>query len=235
MIGELKFYKMIIGDGLLGSAFMTKKKDYEKFVVFASGVSNSLHSDELSFEREKLLVLKTLNDYKDSKFIYFSSVLTGIIDNNYYNHKIEIEELIKNNSNNYIIFRVPQIIGGTGNKHNLVNHIKNLILNNEEVVVYKNVYRALLDVDDLVKIVDYFKDTTLCETIYISNIEKISVLDIVNIISNQLKIKAKIKMVDSENNNWFYENDMAVDDAISNIGIVRSGYANNVIKKYINN
>jgi len=224
---------MIIGDGLLGRSFLNSNQNYNDIVIFASGVSDSLNSNESSFEREKLLVLNTLKEYKTYKFVYFSSVLAGVIDNNYYNHKIDIEELIKTHSDNYIIFRVPQIIGSVGNKHNLFNHIKNLIENNQEVIVYNNVYRALLDVDDLVNLVNYFKDTITCKTINISNIEKITVLDIVNIISNQLKITPNIKIVDVEGDNWTDDNDIIVDNAIKNLGISRTQYTNNIIKKYI--
>lgn len=227
---------MIIGNGLLGRAFLNNEQNYENFIIFVSGVSDSLNSDKASYEREKLLLIKTLKEQTTKKLIYFSSVLSGVIDNNYYNHKLEIENLIKIHSNNYIIFRVPQIIGKSGNKNNLFNNFKNIIINGGEVTVYKDVYRSLLDVDDLVKIVDYFKDTLNNEIINISDIEKISVLDIVINISEALKKTPNIKLIKKhDDNNWVSINDIIVDEAINNIGINRIGYTDNVIKKYINN
>lgn len=227
---------MIIGNGLLGRAFLNNEQNYENFIIFVSGVSDSLNSDKASYEREKLLLIKTLKEQTTKKLIYFSSVLSGVIDNNYYNHKLEIENLIKIHSNNYIIFRVPQIIGKSGNKNNLFNNFKNIIINGGEVTVYKDVYRSLLDVDDLVKIVDYFKDTLNNEIINISDIEKISVLDIVTNISKVLKKTPNIKLIKKhDDNNWVSINDIIVDEAINNIGINRIGYTDNVIKKYINN
>jgi nucleoside-diphosphate-sugar epimerase len=226
---------MVIGNGLLGGAFLMSKENYDDYIIFASGVSNSLNTNNELFNKEKSLILNVLNENKTKKIIYFSSIMAGIINNDYYNHKLQVEEIIKNNSDNYIIFRLPQIIGNTGNKNNLFNHIKTSILNNEEVIVHENVYRALIDIDDLVKLVNNLKASINREIINISYIEKINVIDIVNIIFILYNIEPKIKIIKNEiDNNWNIDNDIIVDEALIKLNIQKNGYTKNIIKKYIN-
>ena len=112
---------MIVGNGLLANGFIEESFDHKKFIVFVSGVSDSKKTNEEDFNREKTLLLKTILENKLLKLLYFSSILTGIQDNRYYQHKLEVEDIVKKNSKDYIIFRVPQIIGKGGNKNNLVN------------------------------------------------------------------------------------------------------------------
>jgi len=83
---------MIIGNGLIASSFY--RYDTSDCVIFASGVSNSNDNNADNFKREKDLVTKVLSENNDLKFIYFSSILAGITNNDYYNHKIDIENLI---------------------------------------------------------------------------------------------------------------------------------------------
>jgi UDP-2-acetamido-2,6-beta-L-arabino-hexul-4-ose reductase len=226
---------MVIGNGLLANAFLKIDENYDEYVIFASGVSNSLNTDNESFNKEKSLLLNVLNDNKTKKIIYFSSIMAGLINNDYYNHKIAIEEIIKDNSDNYIIFRLPQIIGNAGNKNNLFNIIKTSLLNNEEVIVYENVYRALIDIDDLVQLVNYLKDLINRQIINISNIEKVSVIDIVKTISKLINVEPKIKLVKNKtDNNWHVDNDIIVSEALAKLNISKLDYTNNIIKKYIN-
>jgi nucleoside-diphosphate-sugar epimerase len=226
---------MVIGNGLLGSSFLMSEENYDDYIIFTSGVSNSLTNNYELFNREKSLILNVLNENKTKKIIYFSSIMAGLINNDYYNHKIQVEEIIKNNSDNYIVFRLPQIIGNTGNKNNLFNHIKTSILNNEEVIVYENVYRALIDVDDLVKLVNYLKHTINNKVINISYIEKVNVIDIVKTIFELFNIEPKIKIIKHEiYNNWDINNDIIVDETLIKLNIQKLGYTNNIIKKYIN-
>jgi hypothetical protein len=225
---------MIIGDGLLARAFKNTNTSYDDCVIFASGVSNSNETNGKSFEREKELILTTIKEYGDLKFIYFSSVLAGLVNKDYYNHKVDVEKLIRFKSNNYIIFNLPQIIGFGGNGNTLVNSIKESIINDKEILIFDNVKRVLLDVSDLVRIVDYFKDTVNCRAITISNIERLSVLEITNLIGNQLSKKPIITMLDGgEINDWITENNLVVDKCLKDLNITPKGYTDRVIKKYI--
>ena len=164
---------MIIGDGLIAKSFKKKYKNDENVIIFASGVSNSQENNKSNFERERKLLVNFLKKNSQIKFIYFSTILIDYKNNPYYNHKKQMEDLVKQYSKNYIIFRVPQLIGDSGNSNNLVNYLVNKIKNKESLEIYTNLKRAVIDVEDLVGFVNYCKDKTSCETINMGSIERI--------------------------------------------------------------
>jgi hypothetical protein len=225
---------MIVGNGLLANGFIEESFDHKKFIVFVSGVSDSKKTNEEDFNREKTLLLKTISENKGLKLLYFSSILTGVQDNRYYHHKLEVEDIVKKNSKDYIIFRVPQIIGKGGNKNNLVNYLKQSLINGEEIVIFKNTYRSLIDVIDLVRIVNYCKNIVSCDIVYVSNVEKIMVLDLLKNMSTFLGVVPKYKLIDGQSNNWTIENSDIINEAVINLKITTHGYTNKIIKKYIN-
>jgi nucleoside-diphosphate-sugar epimerase len=225
---------MIIGNGLLASAFASYA-NYDDVIIFASGVSDSKETNESDFNREIELLKKVINDNQDLKIIYFSCVLADIIDNDYFNHKLNAEAIIKDNSNDYLIFRIPQIIGRTGNKNNLVNYFKNSIINGDEITIFNNTQRALIDIDDLVKIVTYCKNNSSRETLIISDIEKVNVVDVVNLIATSLNIEPKIKFIDKSGGNWDIKNSDLVTQALQTFKIKSTNYTQKIITKYINN
>lgn len=223
---------MIIGNGLIASGFQSSNTDYSNYVIFASGVSNSKETSNEEYNREKQMILKTIHENKGMKIIYFSSVLVNISKNDYFKHKLDIENTIKTNSDNYIIFRIPQVVGRNGNPKNLVNYLKNCIINNFEILTNSNIERSLLDVDDLVKIVNYCKDRILCEILTVSGVEKIKVLNMCELIGDILNKKPILKIVDDlEHENWSVKNSKIIDESI--IDIDKSTYNHNLLKKYI--
>ena len=223
---------MIVGKGLIASGFHSSKKDYTNYVIFASGVSNSKETNNSEYNREKELLLKIINDNKQLKIIYFSSVLVNKTKNKYYQNKLDIENIIKSNSDNYIIFRIPQVIGNNGNPENLVNYIKNSIISETEITIDKNIERSLLDVDDLVTIVDYCKDKVSCEILTISEVKKIKVFTLCNLIGKILNKKPILKIVDNvEYENWSVKNSKIINESIINID--KLTYNEKLLKKYI--
>ena len=121
---------MVIGNGLLGNIFSLDGSKYDDFLIFASGVSDSKNTDINSSKREEDLINKTLLENIGLTFVYFSSILVDTINNDYYKHKLKMEELVKLKAEKYIIFRIPQIVGHLGNQNNLfkINDL-NLIFN----------------------------------------------------------------------------------------------------------
>ena len=225
---------MIIGSGLIASSFIESIDLFDDCIIFASGVSSSKETSVLEFKRESNLILKTLIENDNLKFIYFTTILAGITNNPYYNHKQEMEDLIKSNSNNYLIIKLPQVIGENGNQDNLINFLKTSIINGEEISIYKDVNRSIIDVDDLTSIVYYIKNKVTNKTIYISGFEKIKVLDICKIIGGFLKIKPKIKLVDGDDyDNWEFSNSNIVDESMNKLESKRKGYIKRVLKKYL--
>lgn len=165
---------MIIGNGLLAKAF--SDNDYPIFkdwIIFASGVSDSNETSEISFDREKALLTKTLSENIKSNIIYFSSILVDFSNKPYYKHKLEMENIIKNSDCNHIILRVPQIVGLNGNKNNIFNYLQDNILNNQINIIYEDIERALIDIGTLVQFVVYAMERTINETIIFSHVEKV--------------------------------------------------------------
>jgi nucleoside-diphosphate-sugar epimerase len=147
---------MIIGRGLIANGF----KSYEhetKVLIFASGVSNSNENSELAFEKEKkiLLQVKEFNNLDDDYLlVYFST--TSLLDvsqlNNYYvNHKKSMEKLVKE-FDNFIIFRLPQIVGKSNNPNTLVNFLYKKVLSEERFDLWMNAKRDIIDIEDTFKI-----------------------------------------------------------------------------------
>lgn len=139
---------MIIGNGMIANALLSFKDDNEN-IIFASGVSNSKETNEEAFKREIDLLL---NQDKTKNLIYFSSCSIYDItlqDSHYVKHKIRMEKLIQEQFNKFCILRLPTLIGRTNNPFTFFNNIRNKIIQNEEVVVFKNAWRYIFDVEDL--------------------------------------------------------------------------------------
>ena len=144
---------MIIGNGLLGSAFI--EFDLPEVVFFASGVSNSSEISEKEFNREENLIHKILGDNPQKQFVYFSTC--SIYDSSkngspYVLHKLKMEQIIINKASNYLILRVSNAVGKGGNPNLLMNYIYSSILNKKKITIHKNAKRNLIDVEDVVKI-----------------------------------------------------------------------------------
>jgi hypothetical protein len=225
---------MIVGNGLIASVFLKSEEDYKDYIIFASGVSSSKETKYEEFEREKTLLKNVLKKNNNLKLIYFSTILSDKIDNLYYQHKLSIENYIKKNCINYKIYRIPQILGYSGNNDNLVNYFVNKIKKNEEISLYKNVKRSILDVDDLKKIVDINLTNSKNETLNISSIEKISVINLCKKIGDILNIRPKIKIiVVTTKLNWNTRNSKKINEIINSLDLVKKNYTNNTLIKYI--
>jgi len=223
---------MILGNGLIANAFNKLSSDELKnnYIVFASGVSNSTEQDANEYKREEQLLRKIILE-NTKPIIYFSSILVDINDSKYYKHKLMMEEVLKSSSKEYMIFRIPQVVGYGGNKNTIFNFLKTTILLGDEIVTNDLVERALIDIEDLVKVVDYCKYSR--GLILLSNIEKIKVVNLCELISKQLnkplviKIKPELDIC-----NWNVDNSLVVDDTLRQLNIERTGYTERLVGKY---
>lgn len=78
---------MVIGNGLIGSAFKDYKDD-ENIIIFASGVSSSTEYRQEEFDREKTLLSKTMEENPEKCIVYFTSFLSENEDQRkYVEHK----------------------------------------------------------------------------------------------------------------------------------------------------
>ena len=225
---------MIVGGGLIAKAFSKKYENDDSVIIFASGVSNSEENNISNFTRERNLLSHFLCKYPNLKFIYFSTILIDYKHNPYYTHKKEMEDLIKGNSKNYLIVRVPQLIGVSGNNNNLINYLITNIKNGINIDVYGDVKRALLDVGDLVNFIGYCKDLSTCKSISVGGVEPISVVDLSKKIGYILNVEPIIKIkVKNEDDGWTKISDSTFNNFLIINKIKSEGYTEKIIKKYI--
>lgn len=224
---------MIVGTGLIATTLATI--DHSNHVIFASGVSNSNETTPSMFQREIDLLLS--QDRKKT-LVYFSTCsITDLTlaETAYVKHKLAMENLIKEIFPNYLILRLPTLVGETNNPHTFFNHIKNKVINNEEVTVYKNAWRYLLDADDLKTIVPaLLKDkSTKNITLHTAYNNAMSVLDIVKLIDTIFKKTSKVKLLD-EGSHFRFQNEEFVNFLKNNnINLYANIYNENVISKYL--
>ena len=145
---------------VIGSGFIAKKfKKYLKFIkknnviIYAAGISNSLERNKRNLDKE-INKLKKFLDNNKKKIIYISTY--SVNDNSrinkpYVRNKIKIEKIIQKISKEYLIIRLPEIIGRNKNPRTLTNFFYNNIIANRKFIVHKNVQRNLLDIDDAIK------------------------------------------------------------------------------------
>ena len=206
---------MIVGSGLIAKAF--EKYNYDNDVlIFSSGVSNSKENRSSEFEREETLIKEYININK--KFIYFStvSVVDGSKNSPYIEHKLNIEKFISENHNNYLIFRLPIVVGINSNKVTFFNTIKNKIINNEVIDIY-NVKRYLIDIDDLSSTLPIIIDdkNERNKTINVCYDNFTTVIDIVNKLEFFLKTNSPKNFIESDSNyevdNHFFKTKFPLD------------------------
>jgi nucleoside-diphosphate-sugar epimerase len=223
---------MIIGNGLVASEFKKQESKFKNCLIFAAGVSNSKEVDDSEFSRDKNLLISTLQKYKDLKFVYISTILAGHVDNAYYRHKLEMEELVKNYADSYIIFKVPQLVGHGGNSNTLLNYFKSRIINEEPVPVYFDSKRSLMDILDLTNMVYYFLNMADKETIIIPGIEILNAIDLCNLVATTLGKPANIvEVFIKESNDW--ANNQLSPQILRDLGIKKQNYTKSLLKKYL--
>jgi nucleoside-diphosphate-sugar epimerase len=64
-------------------------------------------------------------------------------------HKIKMENFIMDHCASFIIFRLTNPIGKTGNTHTVVNYFIKHITEKQQFVVWKNASRNIIDIDDM--------------------------------------------------------------------------------------
>lgn len=130
---------MIVGNGNIAKVL----KDREDLIYFASGVSNSSCKDSDQFNREiDLLMSMDFNKH----LVYFSNLAIYYKNDPYTNHKIFMENLIKEKFNSYTIVRI-EVCEWVNNPTTILNVFKRKIDNNEEIVI-QDTTRYVLSLDE---------------------------------------------------------------------------------------
>ncbi len=187
---------MIVGNGLVANS--CKQIDDEKFIFFASGVSNSLETDSNQFERESNLLQQTIRQAENQLLIYFSS--TSIYDTSvnhrpYVQHKLNMEQMIQKSGRPFLILRLSNLVGKGGNPNTLMNFLVHSIRYQTTFNIWQNATRNLLDTEDMIDIVKNILDQDYYNHIFdIAYIESFSIEEIVSRIETHLNLKANYSL-----------------------------------------
>ena len=142
---------MVVGSGMIATRFQEYKNE-DRFVIFASGVSNSSIKDYVAFDREKQLLMQIKKANTDKRFVYFSTCSIydqSLVYSPYVQHKLQMESLVAKHSGGFTIFRVSNPVGFTENKHTLLNFLVNAIKNKLPFTIYHPAERNIIDINDM--------------------------------------------------------------------------------------
>ena len=151
---------MIIGSGMMARTFSAYEES-DDVVVLAAGVSNSREARPEPFERETRLVEKTIDTIGSKLLIYFSTCSVydpDTVGTPYVRHKLSIEKAVRERVANYLLFRLPQVVGTTTNLTTLISFLYNRIVTQQPIDVWDNACRYIIDADDAASIVSYVVD-----------------------------------------------------------------------------
>ncbi len=188
---------MVIGNGLMANAFKKFNKD-DSIIIFASGVSNSLQTSDEEFKREKVLLQSCFS--KNARLVYFSTCSVAddsIQHTKYILHKLEMENLIKEKQDSYLILRLPNVVGKSANPHTLTNFINNRIVSSNPFQVYSHSCRYLIDVDDVVTVISLLLNNNKVdnEIIHVAFNNRIKTTELITLFEKVLSTKARYELV----------------------------------------
>jgi nucleoside-diphosphate-sugar epimerase len=189
---------VIIGSGLLATSL--SKLRHENSVLFASGVSDSRQVNEIEFERERELLLKSLKNTGTSEFFYFSTCSIfdpSLTQSRYIGHKKRMEDIVLSKPSGRVI-RLPNLVGPKGNPANLINYLTNSIKHSYPIEIQRYATRYLLGVDEMNTlfqgIVDHGNQKPVTSLTPPKNIK---VTKVVSIIESILGVQAITKLTES--------------------------------------
>lgn len=190
---------MILGNGLIASAFNPYFSDDESVVVFASGVSNSRETRTEAFLRERQMLLDAMQ--RERFLLYFSTCSVNdpeLADAPYVIHKKEMEKLVRS-TKEHAIFRLPQIVGKTPNPNTLTNYFHRQIVSGTHFQVWRHAKRNLIDIDDVTSIITHFMRNSLGNRVTenIATPLSISIPRLVEIFELVTKKKANCSIIDA--------------------------------------
>jgi hypothetical protein len=220
---------MIVGGGIIARSMSDLIVDA---TIFASGVSNSSCTDPLEFLREKQLLL---SQDRGRKLVYFStcSLSDGSVKNAYLLHKLEMEKLVSENFEEWLVLRIPTVVGSGGNTNNFFNYISKRLRKNELVYAQSLTYRHLLDAEDIKKLVSTMIEKTNKEIVDVCLDNSATALWLISMMKSELGSDSEIVIL-TDTTNQIVDNTRLksiIGDIFDQINT--SDYNNSLIKKYL--
>jgi nucleoside-diphosphate-sugar epimerase len=185
---------MVIGRGMIATRFESYR-GHDKFLIFASGVSNSKNRIDAAYHREISLLNQSIEAHKEKILVYFSTC--SVYDpeerhSPYVVHKKEVEDIIRSSCKKFYIFRASNVVGRSDNPNTVLNFFVYHIRNQINFDLWTNASRNLLDIDDMYKIVDHILQEGLYinDTTNVANPASYRVSEIVAAIEQKWQIQA---------------------------------------------
>ena len=184
-----------------------------------AGISHSKTKSkkELNRELNSFISFSKKNYFKKIIYISTADVTNNIVNKSLYvKNKIKIENLIKKKFKNYIILRLPQIIGKNRNMNTLINFFYLNIKKNKPLILIKNFKRNVLDIDDVLKVIKIIINNKKLKNriITLSNKFNVQPIDIVKIFEKKMsklvnykfkKIRKQIWRLNHEKNAHYFK------------------------------
>ncbi len=180
---------MLIGGGLIASAFRSRYADDPRITIYCAGVSNSLEADHREFMREESLLASELEKSRGrSRFVYFgtcSAAAPPALHTPYIRHKLAMEARIREHPD-HVIFRLPQVAGFSPNPHTLLNHLFRKIRLGEPFELWLGSHPNIIDGEDAFRLCSKILDQTAIanQIINIANPRSCDILTLVELISD---------------------------------------------------
>ncbi len=228
---------MIIGSGVIGSAFMDLYGKDPKVCLYAAGVSNSQCIEDAQYIRDKRTLEENISRLKKNELLVYAStcsITTSKLGfrSRYIEHKIEMEKVVMGYGK-YLILRLPQIASFSKNPFTLLNYFRNKINNGEEFQIYKNCYRNILDIQHMVSISEkVISNFTSNKVINIANPVSVSVIQIVEEMQDALMKKAIYSYTDGLDDNYKIDVTEMIRSIDPVIYLFDDKYLNRAVRKF---
>lgn len=194
---------MILGDGMIAKAL--SKYDHENILFMAFGVSDSKNTDISAYDRESLMIRNYVEKYNDKIIVFFSTFSINDPlrkDDLYVSRKRLNERYILDHAKRYLILRVSNIVGNTGNSKNIFNFLYQNIRLGNPFTLWANCKRNLLTTHDFGKIVNHILtnelESRLNTIINVTNSKSVTIREIVEAIEKHLDKKGIYTIEDFE-------------------------------------
>lgn len=226
---------MIIGRGLVATAFAPEWQDDPATVIVAAGVSNSGETDPAAFMREERLLDEIAAMSSILRIVYFGSCAVGNPAERqtpYLQHKARMEARILDDPRGRV-FRLPQVVGQGGNPHTLTNFLRARIESGEPFDVWARAERNLIDIQDVATLGTHVlrNPEDYLPMMSLADVRSTNMLEIVRAMESVLGVRGNYRVLDQ--GSAFPIDTLECQRAASRCGVsLGDGYLLRLLRKY---
>ena len=228
--------KNVFGSGAIASRFASYALQ-SRYLIFAGSIHNSTISNPDVLAAEEGALKAALEKVMgEQTFVYFSSCSIDDITQEhspYVLHKKMAEQIIRESTSNYLIIRLPQVIGLMDAEGGLVNSLVTAVSTGKNFDLWERARRNFIDLDDIYAIVHHIlQDPKVRNTVInAANPGSTSVTEFVSVLEECFGTKGNYHLIDRGS---AYDIDVStIRDIIDRLGIdFGAGYLRRSILKY---